>query len=1474
MRKIFLILFLSALTLAWGGMAIMADWTPEDGHKMHFVQYPNLEGWNVRATNPIVLADDWKCSETGWIKEIHWWGSWMHGIEGQILSFNVSMHYDIPANPPEVPYSRPGETIWDGTIPISQVIVDTLSADFWEGWYDPEVGQFFDDDHQTYYQYNLFLPEADWLWQDSGVIYWLNISATVQDPAATQWGWKSTLNRWNDDAVWATWFGLDWADMLEPPTFDTSLNLAFVINGGEDEPIGACCYPEPGGNLALCIQTTQDSCINFYNGVYEGDGVPCQGMEACCLTDGTCIDADALCCVNEMGGNPQGPGTVCGTIVACCLPGGNCVMVDELCCDDVGGVPQGPGTSCTAVEACCLPDGSCIMVDPLCCDEEGGTPQGPGTSCAANQEACCLGDGSCVMADPICCDDLGGTPQGSGTSCSAAFEACCLTDGSCVDVDPLCCDDLGGTPQGPGTMCSANTVACCLPDGACVDVDTLCCDDLGGYISPFSPFCLGDLDGNGIDDACEPEEIDTCEYYKPGYEDFAPNGMPDFDQKQDLWLIGVPPTFQWTHCGPVALANCFWWFDSKFETNPADPRPFWPGPGNPPLNDNYGLVYSFDPTGAWDDHDTNNVMPFVDSLAIYCQTNIVGSGTNVFNLAAGAQNWLNNQGLGSSYTVQVWPLGPDTLMPWADFEYIRGQVLESQDVILLLGFWEEMSVDPIYCERVGGHYVTIAGVCTNPEDSAFCISDPFLDNNEPIGHGASVHNDAYYISGPHGTIHHDRYNVVPTVCPPFMWPHFTLEFVNYGVNAANVFNFAGQNDYGGPDPVPPQGGPIHTILEYAIVICPAEPPTGACCFDTTAASIYTECVITTEDNCTNVYGGSYQGDGTVCLGIEACCLEDYTCVNADALCCVNELNGTPLGPGTLCTQPQACCFSDGNCIDMDPLCCLDIGGTPQGLNTNCSQQVACCLSDGSCVMADTICCDDLGGVNQGPGTTCTAPQACCLNNGDCIMVDPLCCDEQGGVPQGTGFACTQPEACCLDNGDCIMVDPICCDEQGGTPQGSGTVCTQLEGCCLDDGTCLDLDPLCCVDQGGTPQGAGTACVDMIVACCLTDGSCVEVDPLCCDDLGGFISPWSSSCMGDGNNNTIDDACEEPTGACCHTDGTCTQETQPDCANLLGTYKGDYTVCLGDFNGNNIDDICEDWPNHKMHYPQLPDAAGWDVMAVEPVVLADDWRCAETGWIKDIHFWGSWRNGNTGIINSFRLWIFTDIPANPPQLPYSQPGEELWYYEAPLQNVVVTMLDPTAQEGWYDPANQEILDDDHQVFFRYDVMLDTLDWFWQHEGTIYWLLISAYVAEPEITKWGWKSSVDHFNDDAVWHYGELPYAWHETYEPPFFQESLDLAFVITSGLPCEGICGDANNDGVVNVSDAVYIINYVFVGGGEPQPVLACGDANSDGVVNVSDAVWIINYVFVGGGPPGDCTPGSPDWYNGDCCPFVPPRNVK
>jgi Dockerin type I domain len=99
----------------------------------------------------------------------------------------------------------------------------------------------------------------------------------------------------------------------------------------------------------------------------------------------------------------------------------------------------------------------------------------------------------------------------------------------------------------------------------------------------------------------------------------------------------------------------------------------------------------------------------------------------------------------------------------------------------------------------------------------------------------------------------------------------------------------------------------------------------------------------------------------------------------------------------------------------------------------------------------------------------------------------------------------------------------------------------------------------------------------------------------------------------------------------------------------------------------------------------------------------------------------------------------------------------------------------------------------------------------------------------------------------------------------------LPSVVFADKDCQGMCGDANGDGEVNVSDCVWIINYVFKGGAEPQPVMACGDANTDGTVNVSDAVWIIGYVFVGGDPPDDCAPDAPSWYNGNCCEYVNPH---
>ena len=66
-----------------------------------------------------------------------------------------------------------------------------------------------------------------------------------------------------------------------------------------------------------------------------------------------------------------------------------------------------------------------------------------------------------------------------------------------------------------------------------------------------------------------------------------------------------------------------------------------------------------------------------------------------------------------------------------------------------------------------------------------------------------------------------------------------------------------------------------------------------------------------------------------------------------------------------------------------------------------------------------------------------------------------------------------------------------------------------------------------------------------------------------------------------------------------------------------------------------------------------------------------------------------------------------------------------------------------------------------------------------------------------------------------------------------------------------LCGDVNKDGVVDVADVMYLINYLFIGGSPPDPLQA-GDVNRDGAVDIADVMYLINYLFIGGSPP--CEP--------------------
>jgi len=63
-----------------------------------------------------------------------------------------------------------------------------------------------------------------------------------------------------------------------------------------------------------------------------------------------------------------------------------------------------------------------------------------------------------------------------------------------------------------------------------------------------------------------------------------------------------------------------------------------------------------------------------------------------------------------------------------------------------------------------------------------------------------------------------------------------------------------------------------------------------------------------------------------------------------------------------------------------------------------------------------------------------------------------------------------------------------------------------------------------------------------------------------------------------------------------------------------------------------------------------------------------------------------------------------------------------------------------------------------------------------------------------------------------------------------------------------VCGDADGSGAISISDAVFLISYIFAGGPAPDPV-ASGDADNSGALSISDAVYLINYIFAGGSAP-------------------------
>jgi hypothetical protein len=85
-----------------------------------------------------------------------------------------------------------------------------------------------------------------------------------------------------------------------------------------------------------------------------------------------------------------------------------------------------------------------------------------------------------------------------------------------------------------------------------------------------------------------------------------------------------------------------------------------------------------------------------------------------------------------------------------------------------------------------------------------------------------------------------------------------------------------------------------------------------------------------------------------------------------------------------------------------------------------------------------------------------------------------------------------------------------------------------------------------------------------------------------------------------------------------------------------------------------------------------------------------------------------------------------------------------------------------------------------------------------------------------------------------------------------KDSSQMSVYDRSLICSEYTCGDGNGDANVEITDAVYLINYIFKDAAPPEcppPHTCCANANGDGEVTIADVVYLINYLLKSGDPP-------------------------
>ena len=247
MKKLTLALWALVVALAPLAAGQGGDCNEWDGlsHKMHWPQYPDPNDlWSMAVSlGRVVLADDFVCTATGPIRDIHIWGSFQNGHvpEGGAdgLTFELTIYADVPAT--EDHWSQPGRRLWRRVFQPGQY---TCIQSDWDvaGWYEPAGGDVYmpATDSGDLFRYDFCIEEEPFI-QEEGEVYWLAVKDIPPDPRMYWFGWIATDRRWgwNDRAVYLQNQDDGWIEMDYPQGHeyaDWPLDLAFAIGNGETSP--------------------------------------------------------------------------------------------------------------------------------------------------------------------------------------------------------------------------------------------------------------------------------------------------------------------------------------------------------------------------------------------------------------------------------------------------------------------------------------------------------------------------------------------------------------------------------------------------------------------------------------------------------------------------------------------------------------------------------------------------------------------------------------------------------------------------------------------------------------------------------------------------------------------------------------------------------------------------------------------------------------------------------------------------------------------------------------------------------------------------------------------------------------------------------------------------------------------------------------------------------------------------------------